>query len=115
MVTKLLSQMSRIELLEEMIRCQEKGKEALEEGMLNEYQVLEKRYYLAKSYTMDPCAIVLNATYGIENDTNLFIVNELRGVMAYGHAIGQEEEIAYPIGMLIEIAFPKDHSSPKTS
>ena len=105
MLKKLLSEMSEQELHDEIKRCQQSAKEAIEDGMLSEYQVYEQRYYMAKSYLMNKDDIQIGATYGIENDTNLFIVEYLRGVLAYGKALGQTEEKAYPIGILVPLDF----------
>ncbi len=105
MPKKLLSEMSREELVTEMVWCQDEGKKVLEDGLTNQYQVLEQRYSLAKSYLMDPNDIDLHATYGLQNNTNLFIVNHLRGVFAYGKVLGEAEERGYPIGMLVPLNF----------
>lgn len=105
MLKKLLSEMSAHELQTEMKLCQTAAKKAIDDGMISEYQVHEQRYYMAKSYLMNPDDIQLDVTYGIENDTNLFVAKSLRGVLAYGKVLGQKEEKAYPIGLLVPLDF----------
>lgn len=108
MTTQLLSQMSKMQLEAEMARCQEQAKLALEQGVINEYQVYEQRYFLAKSYLMDRQTIEPHITYGIETTTDLFTVEYLDGIMAYGKVLGTKEKRAFPIGKLVPLDFSRD-------
>ncbi len=105
MPKKLLSEMTPQELQTEMELCQTSAKKAIDDGIISEYQVYEQRYYMAKSYLMNPQDVQLDVTYGIENDTNLFVTKSLRGVLAYGKVLGQKGEKAYPIGLLVPLDF----------
>lgn len=102
---RLLSEMSPDELAAELIRCQEQGEKALAQGMINQYQVYEQRYYLARSYQMNPHDIALGATYGLANNTGLFIARRLNGVFVYGTLLGETEERGFPIGQLVALDF----------
>lgn len=110
MPSQLLSDMSKDQLLEEMSSCQRKASAALKDGVTNEYQVYEQRYFLAKSYLMDRTTIESGTTYGLATTTDLFIVEYLDGIMAYGTILGAKEKRAFPIGRLVPLDFTRDSS-----
>ncbi len=112
MQSQLLSEMSNKKLQDEMRRCQNSAKIAIENGVTNEYQVYEQRYFLAKSYLTDPANIEAGITYGIETTTDLFIVDYLDGIMAYGKVLGTKENRAFPIGKLVPLDFSRDSQHP---
>ncbi|MCY0876740.1 MAG: DUF1811 family protein [Firmicutes bacterium] len=108
MSQRLLSEMNPQDLQNELVRCQALGKKAMEEGLISEYRVWEQRYYLARSYLMDPQAIILGATYGLADTTGLFIARRLNGVFAYGTVLGENEERGFPIGQLVPLDFSQE-------
>ncbi|KUO95021.1 DUF1811 family protein [Ferroacidibacillus organovorans] len=103
-MAKPLREMSHAELLEEMERLKRAGELAYQEGNLSEYGVLESRYFLTRSYAIDPNDIELGILYGIENETVLFVPKRFNGVFVYGFPLGSTEEVGYPIGKLVPIA-----------
>jgi len=104
----LLSEMSARELESELQRCQEGGLSAASKGLTSEYKVWEQRYYLTRSYLLDPDSIMLGATYGLADSTALFIAKRLHGILAYGNVLGEQEERGFPIGQLIALDFAHD-------
>jgi hypothetical protein len=99
---KRYSEMSREELLAEMQRLREEGMKKHQSGLLteSELQVLEQKYYLAKSYLMDPGEIELERHYKVEGEEEPFFVEYLNGVMAWGTFPSSTEKVAVPIGRL---------------
>jgi hypothetical protein len=99
---KRYSEMSKDELLTEMQRLREDGMKQHQSGLLTESElhVLEQKFYLAKSYLMDPKEIEPGRSYKVEGYDESFQVEYLNGVMAWGKFSSSEETIAIPIGRL---------------
>lgn len=99
---KLYRDMTKEELEAEMKRLQDEGHKCLEEGRVEELDVLERKYYLALSYTQDPAIIVVGKTYTIIDTTDRLEVTRMDGVMAWGYRNGVRLEEAYPMAMLVD-------------
>lgn len=101
-MTKLYRDMTHEELHNEMKRLQDQGHQALAEGRLEEMDVLERKYYLALSYTLDPAMMVIGKTYPVVDTTDRLEVTRMDGVMAWGYRNGVRLEEAYPMAMLVD-------------
>jgi hypothetical protein len=101
-MAKLYRDMSHEELHAEMKRLQDEGHKALAEGRYEELDVLERKYYLALSYTMDPAQIVIGKTYTLIDTTDTLEVTRMDGVMAWGWRNRIRIEEAYPMAMLVD-------------
>ncbi|MFC4769398.1 DUF1811 family protein [Effusibacillus consociatus] len=98
---KLLSEMTKEELQEEMERLKMRGVELFEAGDFDQAMVLRTRWYLAASYLMDPNTIEIGGEYFIEGEPgSIFTVSHLDGVMAHGTISSNPFPAAYPIAML---------------
>ncbi|ASS76364.1 hypothetical protein CIG75_16335 [Tumebacillus algifaecis] len=101
-MAKLYREMSNEELDVEMKRLQDEGNRALAEQRYEELDVLERKYYLALSYTMDKAQIKIGKTYTIIDSQDRFEVTRMDGVMAWGYLNGVRLEEAYPMAMLVD-------------
>jgi hypothetical protein len=101
-MAKLYKDMTQEELQQEMKRLQDEGHQALAEERFEEMDVLERKYYLALSYTMDPSTITIGKTYTIVDSTDRFQTTRMDGVMAWGYRNGVPIEEAYPMAMLVD-------------
>lgn len=100
---KMLSEMTKEELQEEMDDLKQKGIELFENGDYSEAMVLRTRWYLAASYMMDPAEIEIGTVYFIEGEPGkLFTASYIDGVMAHGSLANSPMDAAYPIAMLTE-------------
>jgi len=95
-------EMSQEELRAEMRRLQDEGDAALAGQRYEELDVLERKYYLALSYTLDPAAMVVGKVYTVIDTTDSFEVTRMDGVMAWGWRNGVRLEEAYPMAMLVD-------------
>lgn len=100
-MAKLYRDMSTVELNEEMKRLQEQGRQALADERFEELDVLERKYYLALSYTMDPAVVEIGKSYEIVDSKDTLTVTRMDGVMAWGHRNRVPIEEAYPMAMLV--------------
>lgn len=93
--------MTREELFAEMQRCLGEKRKKEQAGFISEANILEQKYYMAKSYLTDPSTIVTGEYYRVEEMDDLFFVRYLNGVMAWGYfESNPDEEAALPIGRL---------------
>jgi hypothetical protein len=104
---KLYREMTPEELQAEMKRLQEQGRQALSEGRYEELDVLERKYYLALSYTLDPSLVEVGKSYLIVDTTDRLEITRTDGVMAWGYRNGIRLEEAYPMAMLVDPATMK--------
>jgi hypothetical protein len=93
--------MTPTELEAEMTRLQDEGHRALAEERFEELDVLERKYYLAKSYTMNPDEIKVGNLYTVIDTTDRLEVTRMDGVMAWGYRNGVRLEEAFPMAMLV--------------
>jgi len=101
-MAKLYRDMTPAELTAEMARLQDEGTRALAEERYEELDVLERKYYLALSYTQDPARMNIGTTYTLVDTTDRFEVTRMDGVMAWGYRNGVRLEEAYPMAMLVD-------------
>ncbi len=108
-MAKLYRDMTQEELEQEMKRLQDEGHRALAEARYEELDVLERKYYLALSYTLDRDLLTVGETYTIIDSKDRFEVTRMDGVMAWGYRNGVRLEEAYPMAMLLD---PKSSERP---
>lgn len=101
-MAKMYREMSKAELEAEMKSLQDQGRTALAEERFEELDVLERKYYLALSYTQDPSQIKIGKTYTLIDTTDELEVTRMDGVMAWGYRNGIPLEEAYPMAMLVD-------------
>mgnify|MGYP001942930643 CR=1 FL=1 len=94
------SDMNEIELVKETERLRREAKRKVNEGKFHEVNVLEQKYYFAKSYLMNPEDIEPGTVYHVHGEAGIFKVHFVRGVMAWGYVNNQHPEVAFPIGRL---------------
>jgi hypothetical protein len=99
----LYSQMTPEELQTEMDTLQTTGQRAHDTENWSEYEVVMKKWYLAKSYLILPTAeIQIGRTYRLAEEYDRITVSKLEGVMAWGIRESTTLESAVPIAMLVE-------------
>lgn len=101
-MSKLFRDMTKEELQAEMKRLQNEGEQALKNGRYEELDVLERKYYLALSYTKDPSQVSIGKIYKIVDANDQLEVTRMDGVMAWGYRNGVRLEEAYPLAMLVD-------------
>ena len=101
-MSKLFRDMTQEELQAEMKRLQNEGEHALKNGRYEELDVLERKYYLALSYTKDPSLVRIGKIYKIVDTNDQLEVTRMDGVMAWGYRNGVRLEEAYPLAMLVD-------------
>ncbi|WP_286884707.1 DUF1811 family protein [Aneurinibacillus sp. UBA3580] len=97
------SEMSREELQAEMQRLRGESMRKYQAGYVSEASVLESKFFMARSYLLDPDDFMSGQEYGVIGYDEPFFVRYLNGIMAWGHFRSSEEEKAFPIGRLEEI------------
>ncbi|GAB7389052.1 hypothetical protein BSNK01_28900 [Bacillaceae bacterium] len=97
---KRFSEMKEEELRRQLDELEREVRRLRAAGNTSELAIVERKYYLAKSYLIDPREIVPGETYCVEGERRLFRVDYLNGVMAWGRLEGSFEQTAYPIAML---------------
>ena len=78
-------QMSQEELLAEMERLQKEAERCREEGRWNEWEVLKRRYDVARSHLVEAGTVRVGGQYRVEDHEGLFTVTRVRGIMAFGY------------------------------
>lgn len=97
---KKFSEMTNAELDREMQHLIAEQRKKEQAGFYSEANVLEQKFYLAKSYRMNKRLIKPDHTYNVIGEEGKFQVNYLNGVFAWGTIEGSEEERAFPIARL---------------
>lgn len=100
---KRMSEMSKEELEREMQRLWAEAKKKERAGFISEANVLEQKFYMAKSYLMDPAQIEVGAQYRVAGEEGIFTVEYLNGVFAWGKLDTDEEKRGFPIGRLEKV------------
>jgi hypothetical protein len=95
-----MSEMSKEELKIEMQRLWALAKKKEQAGFFSEANVLEQKFYMAKSYLMDPNQIEIGGQYRVAGEEGIFTVRYLNGVFAWGKLDTDPEERGFPIGRL---------------
>lgn len=97
---KKYSEMTKEELFAEMQHVLGEKRKKEQAGFISEANILEQKFYMAKSYLTDPETILTGQKYQVEGIKELFSVRYLNGVMAWGKFPSSTEEVAIPIGRL---------------
>ncbi|MEQ6389831.1 YfhH family protein [Bacillaceae bacterium S4-13-58] len=80
------SEMSVEELQKEMAALKEKSIKAEQMGMVNELAVYERKWTMAKAYSMDPSQFKAGEVYELDaTPGESFKIEYLRGVFAWGN------------------------------
>lgn len=95
---KRYSEMNLLELYQSMDHLLKEKEQALQEGLPSKADMLERKYYMAKAYTMKTSDFA-PGTYKVVGREEPFHLRYLNGVMAWGD-IGNETEVSFPISML---------------
>lgn len=99
----MFSDMSPEQLQTEMDKLRDQGQAAFDEQRWSEYEVLMKRWYLAKSYfivnTFHP---EIGKTYDLTEEHDTITVTKTKGVMAWGIRASTGMEAAVPLAMLAD-------------
>lgn len=95
------SEMNLMQLYQVMDSLIKESEQLRKAGLESQANVLESRYYMAKSYTMDPAKFT-PGLYRVQNEEEEFELQYLNGRMAWGKFKG-EDEISFPISKLKKI------------
>ncbi|GAA0341627.1 YfhH family protein [Bacillus carboniphilus] len=100
---KRYSQLSKVELEQEIAQLREKARKAEQMGMVNEYAVLERKAVMAEAYIRDPKDFKKGEIYEIHGDPGqYFKIDYLNGVFAWGYRLnGDGSQEALPISLLL--------------
>jgi hypothetical protein len=97
---KRYSQMTPNELQQELTQLDKKLTEAKAKNRESEQQILEQKTNIALAYLLDPTSIQLHTWYAVKDRTQLFRVDYIKGVFAWGTMEGSSEQVAFPISLL---------------
>ena len=99
----LYSTMTADQLQREMDKLRDQGEAAFNTENWSEYEVLMKKWYLAKSYLIENEFIpTIGQTYHLTEEKETITVTKLEGIMAWGYRGSNGIEFAVPIAMLTE-------------
>ncbi|WP_134703944.1 YfhH family protein [Ammoniphilus sp. YIM 78166] len=102
---KRYSEMTKEELDYELLKLKEASMKKHQAGFFSEAAVLEQKFYMAKSYTLDPSRYLPGQAYQVTGYEGDFTISYMNGVMAWGHFKDSSEEVAFPIGRLTSVAY----------
>ncbi|WCK53968.1 DUF1811 family protein [Aneurinibacillus sp. Ricciae_BoGa-3] len=105
-MTKRYSEMTHDEIQSEMQKLRAEGMRKYQAGYISEASILETKFFMARSYLLNPDDYFSGQEYSVIGYDEPFYVRYLNGVMAWGHFRTSEEEKAFPIGRLEEITHP---------
>jgi hypothetical protein len=97
------SEMTKEELYSEMQYLLGEGRKKQQAGFISEANILEQKFYMAKSYIMDSDSILSGQEYRVAGEQEPFKVRYLNGVFAWGCFPTSIEMVAFPIGRLESI------------
>jgi hypothetical protein len=97
---KKYSEMTEQELHSEMQRLLQEGRRKQQAGFPSEANILEQKFYLAKSYLRNPEEIICGQEYCVAGEEEVFKVSYLNGVFAWGKFPSSTEDVGFPIGRL---------------
>jgi hypothetical protein len=101
-IEKKYSEMTELELRQEIANLLEKARKSSQLGNVNEFAVFERKAVMAQAYLVDPSQFVSGEVYRIEGDPGVYFqVDYLKGRFAWGYRMGGEKFAeALPISML---------------
>lgn len=91
--------MTKEELQKEMGKLEAERTEALQKGWQSQADLLERKFYMAKAYTLEPGDFA-PGMYQVTGETGEFVLAYLNGIMAWGKFAHSKEEVSFPISML---------------
>ncbi|MEW9669261.1 YfhH family protein [Ammoniphilus sp. 3BR4] len=94
------SEMTVEELNHELLKLKEASMKKHQAGFFSEAAVLEQKFYMAKSYLLNPADFIPGQTYDVTGYEGKFTIKYLNGIMAWGHFDSSQEELAFPIARL---------------
>lgn len=97
---KKFNEMTKEELYKAMQELLGDARKKEQAGFYSEANVLEQKYYLAKSYLLSPQEIKIGGRYYVAGEDKPLVVEYLNGVFAWGSLEGETEEKGFPIGRL---------------
>lgn len=98
------SEMTQQQLQAEMQKLRQESMRKYQAGYISEASILESKFFMARSYLLDPDDYMSGQEYTVIGYEEPFFVRYLNGVMAWGCFRSSDEEKAFPIGRLEEIA-----------
>ena len=101
-IEKKYSEMTEVELRQEIANLLEKARKASQLGHVNEFAVFERKAVMAQAYLVDPSQFIPGEVYRIEGDPGVFFqIDYLKGRFAWGYRMGGKKFAeALPISML---------------
>jgi len=99
---RLFSQMTLAELQEEMERLRKLIEESKQSSNHPQYQILEQKFFMAKSYFIGTEPFFIGKTYRVHGFDQPFTIDYFNGVFAWGRFPASDEQVGYPVGMLEE-------------
>ncbi|MFS8651399.1 MAG: YfhH family protein [Caldibacillus sp.] len=105
---KSFSQMTEHELKQEITRLREKARKAEQAGMLNEYEVYERKAIVAESYLLNPFDFKTSKVYRFKTDPETYFrIDYFKGVFAWGYRLnGDGSKEGVPLALLEEVKEP---------
>ncbi|TDM00760.1 YfhH family protein [Macrococcus carouselicus] len=99
---KKLVEMSPAELRTAIAAYREKARKAEMMGIINEYDVYQRKALIAESYLVDASEIVIGKVYRlIGSEASYFKVERIKGVFAWGFRLqGDASEEGIPLSLL---------------
>jgi len=108
MMEKHFREMTKEELQQEITKFREKARKAEQAGMINEYEVYERKAIMAESYLLDPREFKTSKLYRLKTDPDtLFQIDYFKGVFAWGYRLnGDGSKEGIPLALLEEVKEP---------
>ena len=100
---KRFSEMTKEELQQEVQKYKALIMKNEQAGFLSEIAIYEQKYYMAKSYLIDPGTIVLGKNYQVAGYAEPMYIDHVHGFMAWGKFPSSPEEVAVPLARLEQI------------
>ncbi|OLN21353.1 hypothetical protein BTO30_15440 [Domibacillus antri] len=99
---KRYSEMSEVELKQEIARLREKARKAEQLGIVNEFAVYDRRATMAQAYLLNPDDFKPGKLYELTTDPgHYFKIEYMNGVFAWGYRLnGDGKEEGIPISLL---------------
>lgn len=99
---KKLIEMTPHELNEVIANYREKARKAEMMGVVNEYEVYQRKALIAESYLVDTSRIEIGKVYGLVGpDKEYFKVERIKGIFAWGFRLkGHSVEEGIPVSLL---------------
>nr|WP_257831705.1 YfhH family protein [Salipaludibacillus agaradhaerens] len=94
------SLMSMAELQQEVADLKVKAQKAEQMGMINEFAVHERKMLLAQAYLLSPDDFHAEEKYQINDSEDVFLIDYLNGVFAWGYRNANSGKEAVPISLL---------------